>query len=180
MLDATEYLHLAMHASQEDNHHAALGYLKEALQLEPDNARALYFLGAEHAQLGLFERALGEMLQAVQRDPNLDIAWFQAGLLGLQLQRPDQARAAFAELCRRGTDRGVRCFAQGYLDLLNEQPATAAENFEQGLQSCHNAALAADMRRVLDSLVNPGSGDNPPSAEGQVYLGAYRNALESS
>ena len=57
-LDSNELLHLAIAASRKDDHEKAIGHLKQALELAPDNARVHYFLGAEHAQIGLYERAM--------------------------------------------------------------------------------------------------------------------------
>lgn len=180
MLDATEYLHLAIHASQDGNHHAALNYLNTALEQQPDNAAVRYFLAAEHAELGLMDRAHAGMTQALELDPRMDIARFQLGLLNLQLQKVEEARAAFDQLQSHAQDPGLKWFATAYLDLLNEQPEGAIDKLTRGLAECVNPALKADMTRVLASLTNttvPAKDDT--ITKPSVFLGAYRDNLET-
>ncbi|MDH1104512.1 hypothetical protein N5C55_27635 [Pseudomonas otitidis] len=181
MLDASEYLHLAIHASQQDDHHAALNYLGQALELEPENAAVRYFLAAEHAELGLYERAVSGMKEALALDEGLDIARFQLGLLSLQLQRLEEAREAFATLADRTVDEGLKAFSSAYLDLLDEKVSDACRKLEHGLAVCTNEALVRDMSRVLGSLAE-GDGAEAVKGEetGSVYLGAYRDSVEPS
>ena len=82
-LDAEELLHLAIQASQADRHDQAITYLKRAQAKAPENANIAYFLGAEHAQIGLYQRAMEEMAQALELNPALHTARFQLGLLYL-------------------------------------------------------------------------------------------------
>ena len=182
MLDASEYLHLAIHASQEDNHHAALNYLNQALQHEPNNPAIRYFLAAEHAELGLFERACSGMEEALALDPSMDIARFQLGLLYLQLQRTDEAKSTFSALHSQTHEESLQAFAEGYLRLLDEKPEAAIELFERGLANCENPALKGDMTRVLASLKSdetaaPAEASSETGAP--VFLGAYRETLET-
>lgn len=182
MLDASEYLHLAIHASQENNHHASLNYLNQALQHEPNNPAVRYFLAAEHAELGLFERACSGMEEALALDPSMDIARFQLGLLYLQLQRLDEAKTTFSLLHNQALEESLQAFAEGYLRLLDEKPEDAIALFERGLLNCENPALKGDMTRVLTGLK---SNDTVTSAEASsetgvpVFLGAYRETLET-
>lgn len=179
MLDASEYLHLAIHASQQDDHHAALNYLGQALELEPENAAVRYFLAAEHAELGLYERAVSGMKETLALDEGLDIARFQLGLLSLQLQHLDEARDAFSTLAGRTGDEGLREFSFAYLDLLDENLSDARHKLERGLAVCANEALVRDMTRVLASLVeNEGGAPAKGEDTGSVYLGAYRDSVE--
>lgn len=184
MLDADEYLHLAIHASQTGNHHAALDHLHKALEQSPEHVAVRYFLAAEHAELGLFERACSEMGEVLLIAPDMAIARFQFGLLNLQLERPEVARQAFSLLSENTEDESLRAFARAYLLLLDNQPLEAKVQFEAGLSQCSNPALQADMLRVLSSLsAEPVEGaDVSPAAEAEssapVYLGAYRNRHE--
>ncbi|AKJ96682.1 tetratricopeptide repeat protein [Pseudomonas fluorescens] len=179
MLDAPEYLHLAINASQNGDHHAALSYLNTALELEPNNAAVHYFRAAEHAELGLMERAYAEMIEALELDPGMDIARFQLGLLGLQLAKLDEARSTFLTLQDTSQDMSLREFSSAYLELLDERPQNAATRLAQGLIDCSNPALKADMERVLASLSS-----TPPSTsnltEPAAFLGAYRNSFETT
>ncbi|KWU52845.1 tetratricopeptide repeat protein [Pseudomonas palleroniana] len=180
MLDATEYLHLAIHASQDGNHHAALNYLNTALEQQPENAAVRYFLAAEHAELGLMDRAQAGMTQALELDPHMDIARFQLGLLNLQQQHVEQARIAFDYLQHHAQDASLKWFATAYLDVLNEQPANAVDKLKNGLAGCTNPALKADMTRVLSSLTDRDiAPQNDTVAAPSVFLGAYRDNLET-
>jgi transposase InsO family protein len=62
--------------SMSRNPHAAMVYLKEVLQTNPANSRALYLLAVQHAELGLHARATKEMLAALDLEPTLEIARF--------------------------------------------------------------------------------------------------------
>lgn len=59
-LDADELLHLALNAAQANRHEEAITSLKRALDISPNDARMHYMLGAEHAQIGLHDRAVEE------------------------------------------------------------------------------------------------------------------------
>lgn len=182
MLDASEYLHLAIHASQENNHHAALNYLNQALAHEPNNPAIRYFLAAEHAELGLFERACSGMEEALALDPNMDIARFQLSLVYLQLQRTEEARNMFGILHSQTQEESLRDFADAYLHLLDEKRDAAIRLFEQGLADCKNLALKGDMTRVLTSLKSVDQAlefEADREAGVPVFLGAYRESLET-
>lgn len=180
MLDASEYLHLAINASQNGDHHAALNYLNAALELEPKNAAVHYFRAAEHAELGLLERAHAEMIEALELAPEMDVARFQLGLLSLQLSKLDDARNAFNSLLGTSQDMSLREFSGAYLELLDERTSNAITRLTQGLTDCSNPALKADMERVLASLSDTTALKNPETAEPAVFLGAYRNTFETS
>jgi tetratricopeptide (TPR) repeat protein len=179
MLDAAEYLHLAIHASQEGNHHSALSYLKQALENEPNNAAVRYFLAAEHAELGLLERARAEMIEVLTLEPSMDIARFQLGLLHLQLQSETDAKTTFVQLVELSQDASLVLFAQAYVDLLDENRIGAINNFKSGLVDCSNPALKADMSRVLASLDVPDQAIVQEETKSPVFLGAYRDSLET-
>lgn len=188
-LDADEYMHLALHAVNAGDHHAALGYLKEVLELKPEDAAAHYLLAAEHAELGLFERAAEGMVTALTYAPELDIARFQLGLLYMQLQRIDQSRDTFAALANRSEDASLSEFSQAFVALFADRQADAIQHLQQGLQVCdHNPALKGDMTRVLENLSRTDTQQNQPQLQSEsagntseamaIFLGAYRDSLE--
>lgn len=177
MLDATEYLHLAIHASSKGDHHAALTYLKEALALEPKNASAVYLLAAEHAELGLFDRAITGMETALTLDEGIEMARFQLGLLLLQGNELERAKSHFSKLSK-SADLGLRAFAEAMLALASEQVGTAQEKLAFGLaHSDNNPALKADMQRMLERLMGGQAKPAEQTAEAEtasVFLGAYQ------
>jgi len=183
MLDASEYLHLAIDASQKGDHHAALNYLNQALENEPTNAGLIYFQAAEHAELGLFERACTGITQALEIDGSIDIARFQLGLLHLQLHRPDAARKAFNTLVSLTQDDSLRTFGQAYVDLLNDDLVGAKAKLEAGLIDCNNPALKADMTRILANLTQEApqkSVAHTADDSAPIFLGAYRDTHENA
>ena len=175
MLDAAEYLHLAIHASSKGDHHAALSYLKETLKQEPGNAKAVYLLAAEHAELGLFERAIAGMEAALRLDSQLEMARFQLGLLYLQGNQVSNAKAHFSALSK-SQDRGLQAFAAAMEALTEDKTALAQEKLAFGLAHAdNNPALKADMQRMLDRLLGGGGAAEAPSSEAtSVFLGAYQ------
>ncbi len=181
MLDASEYLHLAIDASQKGDHHAALNYLSQALENEPANAELIYFQAAEYAELGLFERACTGMTKALELNGHLDTARFQLGLLHLQLQRPEESRQAFSALVNLTQDESLRVFGEAYIDLLDDDLVGAQTKLEAGLANCNNPALGKDMARILANLTQEApqaAATKPDDDAAPVFLGAYRDSHE--
>jgi tetratricopeptide (TPR) repeat protein len=163
--------------------------LKEVLVLQPDHAAAHYLLAAEHAELGLMERAADGMVEALKLEPGLEIARFQLGLLYVQLGRSVDAREMFSTLSDANDD-ALRAFAQAFQALLNDNQADAIHYLNEGLAACdNNPALKGDMTRVLNNLTTPlaeASDAQPKTADvapasseaAAVFLGAYRDSIE--
>jgi tetratricopeptide (TPR) repeat protein len=179
VLDAKEYLHLAINAMARDEHHAALNYIKEVLVLEPHNASALYLLGAEHAELGLYDRAIEEIEQALRIDPNIEMARFQLGLLYLKAGQMDGAIQAFSHLAAHGQTDSLRAYAAGLVALCNDDVAVARERLALGLSGDNNnPALKKDMQELLNKLlggeaVMSQEESSAAPASASIYLGAY-------
>lgn len=179
MLDAKEYLHLAINAMARDEHHAALNYIKEVLVLEPQNANALYLLGAEHAELGLYDRAIEEIQQALHIDPNIEMARFQLGLLYLKADQLDSAIKAFTQLIEHAQTDSLSAYAAGLVALCKEDISMAREKLALGLSGNNdNPALKKDMQELLDKLLGGEGVINQEksiedSTSTSIYLGAY-------
>ncbi len=190
MLDSSEYIHLALHASQHGEPHAAMGYLKDALTQEPSNAIAHYLLAAEHAEIGLYERAIAGMEEALRLEPGIEIAQFQLGLLYLQTNQPDSALSRFQTLAAQAQDPSLKIFAQAYECMISAQGQGAAELLREGLALCQNEHLRGDMQRVLASLDAQATTAAPTAdtqadtsadkaAANTLLLSAYRDTLDS-
>ena len=185
VLDAKEYLYLAINAMSRNEHHAALNYLKEVLALEPQNANAIYLLAAEHAELGLFDRAIDEMEHALQLDPNIEVARFQLGLLYLRSNQIEKASEAFVILSNQTQTESLRAYADGLAALSRDNITTAREKLALGLSRTNdNPSLKKDMQELLDKLldnktdlVKRNQGDE--SEQSAFYLGAYGNKSQS-
>lgn len=194
LLAPEENLHLALHASQQGEHHAALQYLHAVLQADADNLPATYMLAAEHAELGLFTRAREGFLRALHLMPGLEIARFQLGLLQLQLNETDVARNHLAHLAGQADDPALQAFSSGLLQLCDGHDEMAQQSLLAGIAICSNAPLKGDMQRIVaviaEKLAARAAGlvtetgastaarfaVAPEQAHKPVFLGAYRHA----
>jgi tetratricopeptide (TPR) repeat protein len=152
-LDAEELLHFAIRASQQKQNEKAILYLKHALTQEPDNARLHYFLGAQHAEIGMYDRAVEEMSRAVEIDPDLDTAHFQLGLLHATSARIPEAEQTWEALDKLGEEHPLVLFKSGLLHLARDEFDSARALLTKGIESNHfNVDLNRDMQRILDSI----------------------------
>jgi tetratricopeptide (TPR) repeat protein len=182
-LDQEELLHLAMEASREQRHGNAIDYLKQAVERSDSNYKALYLLAAQHAQIGMTERAIEEFNQALAIEPNLPAARFQLGLLLLCNARVQEALAAWELLEGLPENDPHLYFKRGMECLCSDDFAGCERELKRGMElNTVNAALNTDMQRVLDDvaahlakqgLEQPASGAQP----GQILLNAYTKSL---
>ena len=91
-LSPRELLHFALYATQNDRSDHAIIYLKQLLQLQPQDAQAMFLLGAEYAQLNMHDEALAWMAEAVEAGPDNHLARFQLGLMHFSLDNHTAAR----------------------------------------------------------------------------------------
>jgi len=179
VFDTEELLHLAAHAGTAGNVHTALAHLKELLQREPKHARALYLLGAQHAEIGLFPRAIAEMKAALSIEPGFEIARLQLGLLLLDRHQLDEAKQQLSQLAGSAMP-ALRLYSAALIALADDQLPRARELLGQGLkQTPINAAMSALMKRIYDGLENQAAttaANSQDAAANRVFLGAYRDA----
>jgi tetratricopeptide (TPR) repeat protein len=149
-LDAEELFHLAVAASDRNDAASAIDLLKQAIEADPTAAKAHYLLGAEHAQIGLFDRAIADMSKAVELDSELDAARFQLGLLQLTSRQPQAAEATWQPLERLGDEHFYVLFKSGLLALARDDFSTCVDllNLGQVLNTV-NAPLNRDMQRIV-------------------------------
>ena len=187
-LDDDELLHLALHAGREHRHDEAIGYLKRAVHEFPNSAKAHYLLGAEHAQIGLYERAVAEMDEAVRLDPALAVARFQLGLLQLTTGHSRAAELAWQPLDQLPHHHPLYLFKSGLLHLIRDELPACILALEQGItNNVDNEPLNEDMRRVLNDLqqrtgVAKSAPDEPAQFGGASHalLSAYRQNRDRS
>lgn len=153
LLDAEELLQLAIRASESNRHEDALGFLKRAIDQSPDDAKLHYMLGAEHAQIGLYDRAAEEMAKAVALDPKLHTAHFQLGLLHITSGRVPEADGAWKALDSLGERHPLYLFKTGLLHLVRDEFEQCQDMLKRGIAlNNFNEALNRDMQRVLDDV----------------------------
>ncbi len=179
MLDAEEYFHLALHASAEGQHHACIVYLKEVLQRQPQNARAMYLLAVQYAELGLFDRAIAGLTTALGIEPTLETARFQLGLLLLDRNRSEEAKMQLARL-DDSPDRALRACAEALTAMADNDLMAAQQKLTLGLSQTStstNKALAELMQRLLDKLHSQVAAESVEARDAKILLGAYHNEL---
>lgn len=171
LLDAQELLQLAIRASESNRHEDALSFLKRALDQAPNDAKLHYMLGAEHAQIGLYDRAAEEMAKAVALDPALHTAHFQLGLLHITSGRVPQADAAWKALDALGEENPLYLFKTGLLHLVRDEFEQCSSFLKRGISlNTFNQALNNDMQRVLDDVAARMAPAAPAAATAEAPL----------
>jgi Flp pilus assembly protein TadD len=175
-LDDEELLHLAIEASRKQRHGDAIQYLKDAAEKSPRNARVRFLLGAEHAQIGLLDRAHEDLSAALEIDPGLVPARFQLGLLHLVRARVADASAAWKPLEALPESDPYLHFKRALEYLVVDDFARCEEAMSRGMQlNTSNAPLNQDMQRILDEVkarTGQAAAPEKPGAE-HVLLSAY-------
>lgn len=153
MLDQAELFQLALSVSGAGDSATAIAYLKEAVSRPDATAAAHYLLGAEYAQIRLYDRAMDEMEAAIALDPALWTARLQLALLYLGANKEERAGDALRPLAELGDDPALQQFAKGLLALIAEDMAGAVSALADGIERNQaNPALNGDMQRIVDEI----------------------------
>jgi tetratricopeptide (TPR) repeat protein len=188
-LDQNELLHAALEANGKGAHAESLGLLKTLLERNPNHALGTYLMAAEHAQIGMMDRAEEGFRRSIELDPNFPMARFQLGQLCMVKGNAAGAREALAPLTSLPASEALGAYARGLTAAANENLADAIRELQAGL-ACEQPieALAGDMRRSLDNLLvlrdggqaGPGQPAAPaaPSPNAALYLSKYGKSDE--
>lgn len=176
-LDNDELLHLALEAMNTGRDADSVAMLKTLLERQPGNGYALYLLAAQHAQMGLLDRAEEGFRMAVAAAPELPTARFQLGQLLAVKGAASEAREVLQPLTVRQDSLGA--YARGISAAAGEDVAVAIEALQQGLAMPQEIpALAGDMRGLLGRLESLQMADAPafpvPGTVPSRVLGAYQ------
>ncbi|HYD61570.1 MAG TPA: tetratricopeptide repeat protein [Noviherbaspirillum sp.] len=153
ILDQAELLQLALNASSNNDSGTAIIYLKEAVSRSDATGKAHFILGAEYAQIRMYDRALTELEAAIALDPTLSIARFQLGLLWLTSDAPDKALDILRPLDELTSANALSHFARGLICLINNEFTDALQSLQEGIQrNTENPALNQDMQKIVDEL----------------------------
>lgn len=149
-LDEEEFLHLALRAMQANHHDEAISLLKRMVSAFPGNAQGYHLLGAEYAQIGLYDRALADFAEALRLQPQLAAARFQLGLLHLTCGNPSEAEAHWSPLDQLAANDPLRLFKSALVHLIHDDLQECARGLRAGIdRNSGFQALNADMRRLL-------------------------------
>ncbi|MBI2308396.1 MAG: hypothetical protein HYU78_13920 [Rhodocyclales bacterium] len=162
--DQDEYLHLALDAVRRGDHGTALAYLKEGAARCPQDARIAYMLGAEYAQIGLYDRAEAEMRRAFEIDSSLHTACFQLGLLQMTQARMDQAVETWRGLDALADGHALRYFRDGLVALAADRFDDARQRLQAGMAANDfSPELNKDMENLLARLPDAAATENAES-----------------
>jgi tetratricopeptide (TPR) repeat protein len=181
MLDNEELLRIALDAVNQDHHAEAVSLLKTLLERDPRHVFGTYLLAAEHAQLGMMDRAEEGFLRTVELAPEFPMARFQLGQMFLVKGNATAAVETLAPLAQLPPGQALSNYAKGLMAAANEDVSDAIRHLQDGL-SCPQEipALASDMRRVLDNLLaladagpQPPTEPTPTSSMAPLFLSNY-------
>lgn len=181
VLDSEEYFHLAINATQNNQHHAALEYLHKCLELSPSNAQAIFLLAAEHAELGLYNRAIEGMEKSLSIDPTIEMAYYQLALLYIQQGNNFESLKLWEHLKENSKDQTLQFFAQGML-LLDSHRALAIDLIRKALeQETQNKALQKSIENILTGLLSSNEEVNKAQSKDSeplhpMFLNAYKQS----
>ncbi len=178
-LDAEELFHLAMKASEEGDREKTISYLKRSIASQPQ-AKSIYILAAEYAELGMMQRAIEGMQRAVELEPTLWTAHFQLGLLFLSQTLIQEAKNAWEPLIDLGPDAYLYHFAVGCIQLIDDKTEDALESFATGVEmNDDNPALNRDIANIVNSVMASGqSGEGEASGAAAAPNGAAENDFD--
>lgn len=173
-LDNEELLRLVLDAINGNRDAEAMSMLKLMLSRDPMHLHATYLLAAQHAQIGMFDRAEAGMRTVVERSPEFSIARFQLGQMLVMKGAAGESREILSPLFT-GED-ALSAYARGMAALSAEDVDSALHELESGLALPQEIpALAADMRRLHDNLVQTRTGEASTDAPtpAPIYLAGY-------
>lgn len=187
MLDSEEYLHLAIHATQTNQHHAALEYLHKSLELSPENPIAIFLLSAEYAELGLYNRAIAGMEKTIELDPNIEMAFYQLALLYMQQGLVEKCPPLWEHLKEESQEACVRLFSEGML-LLDENKEEAVSLIIKASETpTSNTFLQKSIESIRNNIVAATNDEQQSSAPEEssdnihaLFLNVYKDSKFSS
>jgi tetratricopeptide (TPR) repeat protein len=182
-LDNDELLRIALDAINQDKHADAVSMLKTLLERDSKHVFGTYLLAAEHAQLGMMDRAEEGFRKTVELAPDFPIARFQLGQLLLVKGDAESAKNLLAPLTQLPAGQALPWYAKGLIAAANEDAKEAITQLQSGL-ACEQEipVLAQDMQRVLNNLhALTGGGEPSPitqttSAAAPLFLSSYGKA----
>lgn len=148
-LDNAELLRLALGAINGGQDADSVVMLKTLLERDPNHVYGQYLLAAQHAQMGMLDRAEAGFRSVVDTAPDLAIARFQLGQLLLLKGAAGEARQFLRVLCSNNDALGA--YARALSAAANHDIGTAIAEAGAGLALPQDIpALATDMQRLHD------------------------------
>jgi Flp pilus assembly protein TadD len=151
-LDNEELLRLSLSAMTANRDAEATELLKTLVERDPSHAYGHYLLAAQHAQLGMMDRAEAGFRTATDLSPtDFPMPRFQLGQLLLLKGETSEARDTLAPLTEGSGSLSAYAAALSALAALDIP--SAIQQLQQGLELPQAIpALAQDMARLLQQL----------------------------
>lgn len=148
--------------------------LQGLLDVVPDNAEAHFLLGAEFAELGLWDQAEAAFKRTVELAPELAPARFQWGLVCFVNGQLDAAREIFSPLTL-GDDKALALYGEGLVRACDSQFEAAARSLRLGLAEPQAIpVLATDMARLAGEFESKAAAGADPLAA-RAFLNAHNH-----
>ncbi len=188
-LSEKELFFIALRELQDGQHGPGMTHLKELLEINPDNVDGHFLLGAEYAQLAMYDEAVNHLSTALDLQPSLNIARFQLGLVNLAVGEFQNVRTTLEPILVSCEGQYLEKFAKGILFCIENKSEEAITSIREGIVSNNeNPSLNKDMEGVITAIENlpeqqtTGEAQMLPEREEQqslessdYLLGAYRN-----
>ncbi|GEM_PF-664161 len=182
-LDNEELFRIAVIDMKEGRHEEAIGRLKRLIELDPENANAHCLLGAEHAELGLFDRAATELEHAIALNPSLAVAHFQLGLIHFIRNDSQKANDCWIQLNGLPESAALDAFSKSLLLATSGELKGALAEIQRGLTSNPSEALARDMNKIkaqIEDQLQQQTGEPGAKATGDAKHALLNNYSDLS
>jgi predicted Zn-dependent protease len=152
-LDNDELLRLSLEAINTGRDPEAVVMLKTLLERDSQHTYGQYLLAAQHAQMGMMDRAEAGFRAVVARSPEFPMARFQLAQLLLAQSRPEEAKQQLAPLVLLAEGQALGAYARALAAAADDDLAGATAQLRAGLGWPQEIpALAMDMQRLLGAL----------------------------
>ena len=149
--DVDELLVLSVDAIAKGLQADAVVLLKSLLARDATNTYAIYLLAAQHAQLGMADRAEQGFRKVVESAPGLSIARFQYSQLLMGQGRNEEATDMLAPILEQVDDLGA--YARALSAAGQDRIQDSLRELDKGLELPQSIpALTIDMRRLREQL----------------------------
>ncbi len=167
--DSEESFFLALNAISEGSHDRAINHLKEINSGEY-HGRAQYLLGAEYAEIGMYERAKQFFQAAIAEESVREMAILQKGLLHVFLAENDDAKLCLSSILQNVDEENpLYWFAHGISLSLDAKYQEAIDSLSKGIKLNHvNEPLNQDMQNYIASLSRLELGEIDSSGKNSV------------
>ena len=152
-LTCRELMHFALYTSKIKRADLTIQYLKQLIQIEPDNVDALFLLGSEYAEINLIDEGVEAMEKALQLSEEAHLVRFQLAMLQLSIGENQKAIDGLTHLEDLPEEALLYHYAKGMLALMDEHIETAMDWLTKGLSlPTDNQPLQVNMQALLDKI----------------------------